>query len=351
MKALFILGKASISPQGFGVSTPLPPTPYTYNERALVAVEPDYKEEISPVDLRRMNKSMKMGVWCAKKALREAGQPPVDAIITASGLGCLQDTVNFLKVMIDSDETGQTPTYFISSTHNSVSGQLALRLKSTVYNYTYCHKSLSLYSALLDASLHAEENSQSVVLVGALDEHVEVKFRHYDLRGWWRKDPVHNLRLYHESLPGTLSGEGCHYFVLSASPTQGVALTRMAAAEEANAYHIGRTTNEMLEGLTEKETLVLLGLSGDGESDGLYYELKRTVLAPFAVGAFRHLCGVYHTSDGFALYLADQILRDGSVPAYLFPTPLPPLPIVPRAVVVYAHLRGSGHVWYRLEKL
>ncbi|MCS6981325.1 MAG: beta-ketoacyl synthase chain length factor [Flavobacteriales bacterium] len=351
MKALFILGKASISPQGFGASAPLPPTPYTYEERALVAVEPDYKEEMSPLDLRRMNKSMKMGVWCAKKALGEAGIPQPDAIITATGLGCLQDTVNFLKTIIDSDETAQAPTYFISSTHNSVSGQLALRLKSTLYNYTYCHKSLSLYSALLDASLHAEENSRSVVLVGALDEHVDVKFRHYDLRGWWRKEPVHNLRLYQESLPGTLSGEGCHYFVLSASPSEGVAITRMAAVEEANESQIERLTMEMLEGQSEKETLVLLGLSGDEPSDGVYHKLRRTLLSSFVVGAFRHLCGVYHTSDGFALYLADQVLRDASAPAYLFPEPLQSLPIVPRSVVIYTHLRGSGHVWYRLEKL
>ncbi|MCX7650442.1 MAG: beta-ketoacyl synthase chain length factor, partial [Flavobacteriales bacterium] len=233
MKPIFILGQASLSPQGSYITDPLPEHPVQYDTLALTALEPDYKGVIGPVEIRRMNRSMKMGVWCAKKALEQAGLEGPDAIITGSGLGCLQDTVNFLKVMLDSEESASAPTFFISSTHNSVGGQLALRLQCTGYNFTYCHKSLSLYSALLDAMLHLEDHPGQHILVGALDEHVEEKFRHYALRDWWRRYPIKNMELFSGKFQGTISGEGCHYFVLgSKGKPQSVALMDMRAAEQ-----------------------------------------------------------------------------------------------------------------------
>lgn len=350
MKPLYILGRASISPQGFQETERLPEVPRTYNEIALTAVEPDYKSVAGPVELRRMNRSMKMGLWCARKALNQANAEKPDIIITGTGLGCLQDTVSFLKVMLDSDESQSAPALFISSTHNSVGGQLALRFKCTGYNYTYCHKSLSLYSALLDASLHLDDNPKILVLAGCLDEHVEEKFRHYSLRGWWRKQSVSNLELFRNAEEGTISGEGCQYFVLSRSIPSTVAITGMDGAEFADSEQIHQRTQSLLEGLKPHNTLVLTGLSGDAPTDTTYYELRNQCLKGFPVGAFRHLCGTYHTSDGYAVWLAAQILDQGFVPSYVLAFSSEP-PVMPRHVVIYSHLRGAGHVWYRLSRI
>lgn len=350
MKPLYILGRASISPQGFQENEPLPDVPRVYAETALTAVEPDYKAVAGPVELRRMNRSMKMGLWCARKALEQAKIEKPDIILTGTGLGCLQDTVAFLKIMLDSDEGQSAPALFISSTHNSVGGQLALRLKCTGYNYTYCHKSLSLYSALLDADLHLEENPELLVLAGAIDEHVEEKFRHYALRGWWRKHNVSNLDLYKDQAEGTLSGEGCQYFVLSRARTAPVAITALEGTDYSDYREIEQRTGSLLADLMPHNTLILLGLSGDAPSDEIYRQLLDESLKNYCVGAFRHLCGTYHTSDGYAVWLAAQILEQRYIPSYVLPFS-EAKDLTPQHVVIYSHLRGSGHVWYRLSRV
>lgn len=350
MKPLYLLGRASISPQGFQENEALPDVPRIYTETSLTAVEPDYKSVAGPVELRRMNRSMKMGLWCAKKALEQAQLEKPDVIITGTGLGCLQDTVSFLKVLLDSDEGPSAPALFISSTHNSVGGQLALRLKCTGYNYTYCHKSLSLYSALLDADLHLEENPGLIVLAGAIDEHVEEKFRHYALRGWWRKHSVSNLDLFKDQTEGTLSGEGCQYFVFSREHTSSVAVTALDGTDRAGPDEIEQRTKVFMAGLAPHNTLILLGFSGDAPSDQIYRQLLKQSLKDYPVGAFRHLCGSYHTSDGYAVWLAAQILEQGYVPSYVMPFSAD-RGLSPQHVVIYAHLRGAGHVWYRLSRI
>lgn len=352
MKPIFILGRASLSPQGFQSHEPLPHTPIAYEEIALTAVEPDYKSVASPVELRRMNRSMKMGLWCAKMALHQARVEKPDVIITATGLGCLQDTVSFLKNMIDSEESLSSPALFISSTHNSVGGQLALRLKCTGYNYTYCHKSLSLYSALLDASLHLEENPGALILAGAIDEHVDEKFRHYALRGWWRRHKVRNLDLFGQLEEGTLSGEGCQYFVLSGKRESGIALTALDALDSSDFGEAEQRTQSFLRDCPPQNTLVLTGFSGDAPSDKTYFKLLEGCLRNYPIGAFRHLCGTYHTSDGYAFWLATEILEQGSIPSYVFPfSHLSASLSKPQHIVIYAHLRGTGHVWYKLSRL
>lgn len=53
----------------------------------------------------------------------------VDAIITATGLGCLADTEKFMNALMDNREQMLNPTAFIQSTFNTVGAQLALLLK------------------------------------------------------------------------------------------------------------------------------------------------------------------------------------------------------------------------------
>jgi hypothetical protein len=183
-----------------------------------------------------------------------------------------------------------------------------------------------------------------------LDEHVEEKFRHYSLRGWWRKQNVLNLDLFKDPLEGTLSGEGCQYFVLSRAISSAVAITAMNGTDYADYDEIDQRTSFILEGLNPHNTFALIGLSGDAPSDKIYWQLMKQSLKGFPVGAFRHLCGTYHTSDAYALWLATQILEQGYVPSYLWPFSAE-ISLTPQHVIIYAHLRGAGHVWYRLSRI
>ena len=139
-------------------------------ENIVYAKQPSYKELIPPAAARRMAKGVKMGLAASTKALKEANVEVPDAIITGTGMGCIEDSEKFLKALIDNNEEYLTPTNFIQSTHNTVGAQIALGLGCKGYNFTYVNGSISFESALLDAKLQLENEEENTILVGAADE-------------------------------------------------------------------------------------------------------------------------------------------------------------------------------------
>lgn len=133
-------------------------------------INPNYKDYVKPAMLRRMSSALKMGVAGGTETLRRSGIESADAITVGTGLGCVRDTLKFLKAVYQGDEGGLSPTAFIQSTHNSIAGQLALMLGNHGYNMTHVQGALSLGYALSDAELLIAENDASTVLVGAVDE-------------------------------------------------------------------------------------------------------------------------------------------------------------------------------------
>ena len=147
--------------------------PWTYlvqvNEESQL-LHPNYKEYVKPAMLRRMSSALKMGVAGGTESIRKAGITNADAISVGTGLGCVRDTLKFLKAVYQNGEGGLSPTAFIQSTHNSIAGQLALMLGNHGYNMTHVQGALSLGYALSDAELLLAENDAETVLVGAVDE-------------------------------------------------------------------------------------------------------------------------------------------------------------------------------------
>ena len=133
-------------------------------------IQPNYKEYVKPALLRRMSTALKMGVAGGKSCLQSAGLENCDAITVGTGLGCVRDTLRFMKVMYEEAETGLSPTSFIQSTHNSIAGQIALMLGNHGYNMTHVQAALSLGYALSDAELLLAEGDAETVMVGTVDE-------------------------------------------------------------------------------------------------------------------------------------------------------------------------------------
>lgn len=132
--------------------------------------ELDYKQAIAdPTLRRRMSRIVKMGVACGLKCIEEIDKQSIDAIITATGLGCLADTEKFLDSIIVNEEKLLNPTPFIQSTFNTIGGQIALMNGIHSYNVTYVHRGLSFESALIDASMQVADGKRNVLL-GAVDE-------------------------------------------------------------------------------------------------------------------------------------------------------------------------------------
>ena len=144
--------------------------PVSLSGEYLRSQDPDFKQFLSPMQARRMGLILKRAIAVSLTTLKEAGLECPDAIFTGTGLGCMESTENFLSAMCRDGEEMLPPTYFMMSTHNTISSAVAILLRCHGHNCTYSQKDISFESALLDAFLQLQAGRVSNVLVGAHDE-------------------------------------------------------------------------------------------------------------------------------------------------------------------------------------
>lgn len=167
--------------------------------------ELDLKTLIPDANMRRrMSPIIKMGVSAAMDCLTRSSELTIDAIITATGLGCLADSEKFLKTIIENNEQLLNPTPFIQSTFNTIGGQIALITSNHCYNMTYSHREASFESALLDAIMLLNEGAENI-LIGSADEMTPTQVTIMKRLGAFRN--------------GTEPAEGAHFFIISRKPT------------------------------------------------------------------------------------------------------------------------------------
>ncbi len=168
----------------------------------------DVKELIPDAGLRRrMSKLLKSSVATALECLggiENIGS--LDAIVTATGWGCLADSERFLRNMINDKEQLLNPTPFIQSTFNTVGGQIALLGHNHCYNVTYVNRTHSFEDALLDALMCIGDGKFHQILVGAFDERTPSQIRIMERMGLLRR---------------ISGGEGVMFAHLTATPTAG----------------------------------------------------------------------------------------------------------------------------------
>lgn len=139
---------------------------------------------------RRMSRVIKSAVSTAVEAIGGVENiDSLDAIITATGWGCLADSEKFLRNIIVEKEQLLNPTPFIQSTFNTVGGQIALLRHNHCYNVTYVNRSHSFEDALLDAMMRIADGESSDVLVGAFDEQTPSQHRIMERMGLFRRVP------------------------------------------------------------------------------------------------------------------------------------------------------------------
>lgn len=315
--------------------------------RSIKCIEPQYNEFIDPMASRRMSRIIKMGVCSALKCLKDAGVTNPDAIITGTGLGCIEDTEKFLISVYENEEKLLNPTPFIQSTHNTVGASIALILKCNNYNNTYVHRGFSFENALVDSMMFLQENTSKNVLVGGVDELTTNSFIITDRLGMWKKEPVNNLKLLDYKSNGSLAGEGAAFFVLSDRKNE----KSFAKINSVNTFYIienipdaGKELSDTIQkiaGDISKIDLVLMGMNGDINYDKNYYYLRRTLFSNIPCTFYKHLCGEYYTTTSFALYLASRILKEQNVPAVLRLDDKPLKDI--KNILIYNHLRNVNH--------
>lgn len=137
---------------------------------------------------RRMSRVIKSAVTTAVECMNGVENIDLlDAIVTATGWGCLADSERFLRNIIVDKEQLLNPTPFIQSTFNTVGGQIALLRHNHCYNVTYVNRSHSFEDALLDAMMRIADDESGSVLVGAFDEQTPSQHRIMERMGAFRK--------------------------------------------------------------------------------------------------------------------------------------------------------------------
>lgn len=315
MKAYITSSKAISAQNTFGNEFPLENVKPT--DLQMFAIEPDYKQFIHPMKLRRMSKVVKMGVASALQCLRESGIEQPEAIITTTGWGCLSDTFKFLDEIAEKQEQTLSPATFIQSTHNTVGGQIALLLGCQEYNSVYVNDSVSFEHGLLDAILLLEEGKQTV-LIGGIDELTEIDFTLKKQAGWW-KDQPENTPLFQSKTPGTISGEGSTFFLLSNNPN-GNASSCIESIKFTMNKNQDIALKDLLSGNNisrEEIDLVISGINGDFSTNSNYINFIDDNLSSAQHCYYKHLTGDYDSASAFSLWLADQIIRTQKVPEYI----------------------------------
>lgn len=323
MQPVYILSASIVSPQQHFEDDVFLPEITSTTDGILFVSEPNYRGYINPVAIRRMSKLLKMGISCGMNALQRAGIEQPCAIITGTGRGSMVDTEQFLLNMIELEEEALTPTSFIQSTYNSINGWLALQTKCTGYNQTYVNRGTSFELALFDAQMLLNDADKEMqVLVGCFDEitpdYVKVKAK----IGYWKQPAPANTDLYkHSDTPGTIAGEGAAFFTLTNRKENALcSLQAVELLQDAQPAEVMATINQLLSkhGLALDDIDVLLcGMNGDNRQQALYDELTNTANAQTTIAAFKHLCGEYDTSSGFATWIATELFKAQEIPGTL----------------------------------
>ncbi|NPA68250.1 MAG: 3-oxoacyl-ACP synthase [Chlorobi bacterium] len=353
-KRYYINGTASISPQNTldygnflnGINE--------YEDIFLKSVKPNYKNYMKPIEARRMSKTVKNGIICSRIAMQEAETDMPDAIIFGTGLGIVSDTEKFLEKMLIDKEQFLTPTAFIQSTHNTVAGQIAGRIKCHNYNFTYVNRAFSFESALLDAVMHIKEGKKNI-LVGGGDEMTEHYYRIIKKTKMWKQQATKNTNLLKYENKGALCGEAVSFFVLSGEKKSGTYAELSDLKTFYKPENINETRNNIQSFLqknnirTSDIDLIITGHSGNKEDDEIFNELLSYDFPETGAAYYKHLCGEFQTASAFAFWLGANILKNQTYPDFIKLNDKTPDKL--KNILIYNHYFNINHSLVLLREI
>lgn len=350
-KPLYIHGSGCVSIQPTFEPGYLFETIQSYAQNPVPALDPDYKTFIPAMQLRRMNKSMRMAIFASKQALQQADITAVDAVITGSGLGCLRDSERFVENLRADEGQSLNPTPFIQSTHNMAAAALALALNCKGYNMTYVNNANSFESALLDTMIYLMEHPDATVLLGGVDELGERTTQFWDIAGYLKKDAAIPTPLGEDAPAGEVAAEGAAFFLASHQPgahVLGKILAVETCVETSNPEAFIRDFLQRNGLDTTEVSAVILGENGDGRYDDIYRTVGSSLFANVPHIGFKHAVGEYDTVVSTALFIALGILQQQRIPQSLLLNGLTSRTL--QRIVIYTQRRGANHSVILVER-
>ena len=317
--------------------------PVFYSEEYVRAVEPDYKQFFTPNEARRFGKILKRALLVSRQVMEESGVALPDAIITGTGLGCIESTEIFLDKLTRDGEEFLNPTHFMQSTHNTIGSLIAIDTKCKAYNNTYAHKGISFECALQDAFLQmkrgkSEINSVSTALVGAHDEMTPAYFNLLKKAGYLGKQNQ------------TFSGETAVAMMLSVEKTE----KTWCEVETVEKVYLGVKELEEIKKLVEVGEIdyVMVGTNGVEENDQIYFDNCEKLFPNIPLLHYKHIFGEGYTASAFGIYAAATCLKRGKIPEHLiiknYELKIKKNKI--NKILCYNHFEGKNHTFVLLSK-
>lgn len=287
-------------------------------EQKFFAQEPLYNN-IPKNALRRMGKAVRMAVGAAMETLHGAHQ--ADGIIIGTANGGMEDSIIFLKQIVDYEEGMLAPGNFVQSTANATASQLSLATRNKNYNITHVHRGHSFEMAMLDVTMQLKENSGNTYLLGSVDEISGYNYKLDYMDGWYKKEPVNTGSFYSLNTAGSVAGEGAVMMLANNTAHGAEAFVKDVAV--LHTTDIGAVKN-MLQGLLDKNnlsvtdiSLFISGENGDINQQHYYDGVESLLINGTTVAHYKHACGEYPTASSFALWLASKLLTGMPLPTHM----------------------------------
>lgn len=334
---IYILSAAQISAQN-PLREDWIENPIFYNEEYVRAIEPNYKEYFTALEVRRYGKLLKRALLVSRKAMEQstgAQHTTPDAIITGTGLGCIENTEFFLKDLVFGGEEMLKPTHFMNSTHNTVSSLVAIDVKCYGYNSTYVQKGVSFESALQDAFLQLQSGKITTALVGGHDEMTPDYFKLLKKTGYFEFSDTKQ----------SFAGETAVAMMLSSENTKN-ALCKIENLE----MFYGNFAEERLISPLQDFDAIMIGANGQSENDRRYYEICKKKFPNIPLLHYKHIFGESYTAPALGIYVAAMCLKNGKIPEHLFVNAAMENFSSLRKILFYNNFEGKNHSLILLSK-
>ncbi len=279
-------------------------TPIIYSEPYVRSMDIDFKQWISPSESRRMGKLLKRALASSLSAMQKSCVEHPDAIITGTGLGCIENTEILLTHLCEEGEENCKPTPFMQSTHNTISSLVSINTHSHGYNATYAHKEASFDCALEDAWLQMQLGRVRTALVGGQDEMTPKYFGLLCKTGYLGN-------------PGQVAGEAAVSIMLNAQPVPD-ALCRMTYFKRC--YRPTAETFRQVAAEIGSVDAVMTSISGTDATAEAHLREAVHLFPSTPLLQFKNIFGESYTAYGLGIYATAHVLHRQHLPeAMLIP--------------------------------
>ena len=325
-------------------------SPLHYDENKSLSIDPKFADYLSPIMSRRMCSLLKRAIVTSRLTLQKACVEIPDAIISGTGLGCIENTEKFLYAIRENEEKFLQPTYFMQSTHNIISSAIAIDLKCHGYNTTYVHRGISFENALLDTIIQFRQQKIRSALVGGFDELTPDYHIFFDRIGIW------NFSKRDMSNPKTacFAGEAAVSMLLHCEKNEQTLceLNDVEIMYRPTIEQMRQTLDALLSragcSLADVDAVVV-GTNSNPENDAVYENVIPQLFSNLSVVQYKHLFGQSFTAPALGTYAASLCLHKQQIPAHLLTGREANISPVKR-MLLYNHYRNKSHSFILLSR-